>query len=134
MDLTLALFVALGGAAGSVSRYALSYLVQSRASSTFPVATLIVNVSGSLLLGFLVRYAMETQVISAEMRLMLTTGFCGGYTTFSTFSFELARLVEDGDYRRASGYAALSVVLSLLGTFAGFALARGLVAAQRGST
>jgi fluoride ion exporter CrcB/FEX len=55
-------------------------------------------------------------------------------TTFSTFGFEVARLVEDGDYRRASGYAALSVVSSLLRTFAGFALARGLVAAPRGSS
>jgi CrcB protein len=64
---------------------------------------------------------------------MLTAGFCGGYTTFSTFSYETARLVEDGDYRRAALYVVLSVLLSLAGTFVGFALARQLLALREGA-
>lgn len=132
MNLSLALYVAVGGALGSVSRYALTYLIQSRQLSPFPTATLLINVTGSILLGFLMRYATDSTSLSAELRLLLTTGFCGGYTTFSTFSFETARLYEDGDYRRAALYAVLSVILSLAGMFAGFALARVALAARRG--
>jgi CrcB protein len=131
MDLTLALYVAAGGAIGSVSRYALTTIIQSRQLSPFPTATLLINITGSLLLGFLARYVAES-VTSAEIRLLLMTGFCGGYTTFSTFSYETVRLLEDGDYRRATLYVGLSVVLSLAGTFAGFALARAALAARRG--
>jgi CrcB protein len=131
VDLSLVLYVGLGGALGSVSRFALTYMIQSRQLSLFPVATLLINVSGSLLLGFIMRYATDSTLLSAEVRLLLTTGFCGGYTTFSTFSYETAKLYEDGDYRRAALYAALSVVLSLAGMFAGFSLARMALAARR---
>ena len=95
MELSLVLYVGLGGALGSVSRYALTYMIQSRLNSPFPVATLLINVTGSLLLGFVVRYAADSAALSAETRLLLTTGFCGGYTTFSTFSYETARLYDD---------------------------------------
>jgi CrcB protein len=127
-----ALFVAAGGALGSLGRYALTYFVQSRQVSPFPTATLIVNVTGSLLLGFIARYLGDSVVLSPEARLLLTTGFCGGYTTFSTFSFETARMYQEGDYRRAAVYVVLSVVLSIAAMFAGFALARLALAAQRG--
>jgi CrcB protein len=130
MELSLALYVALGGAIGSVARYALTVLIQSRQLSPFPAATLAINVTGSLLLGFLARFFAESAA-SAEVRLLLMTGFCGGYTTFSTFSYETVRLVEDGDYRRATLYAVSSVILSLAGTFGGFALARAALAARR---
>jgi CrcB protein len=130
MELSLVLYVGLGGALGSVSRYALTYMIQSRLTSPFPVATLLINITGSLLLGFVVRYTADSASLSAETRLLLTTGFCGGYTTFSTFSYETARLYEDGDYRRAALYAALSVALSLAGMFAGFSLARVALAAR----
>jgi CrcB protein len=66
--------------------------------------------------------------MSAEIRAMLTTGFCGGYTTFSTFSYETATLLEDGDYRRATLYILTSVIVALAGMFLGFALARELIA------
>jgi CrcB protein len=81
-----------------------------------------------LLLGFLMRYALATPSVSAEMRLLLTTGFCGGYTTFSTFSYETATLMEDGLYQRAAGYMLGSVIVALLATFCGFILARELIA------
>jgi len=87
-----------------------------------------VNVSGSLLLGFIIRYALATPMVSVEMRALLTTGFCGGYTTFSTYSYETAALLEDGQYSRAGVYALGSMVLALAATIGGFALARELIA------
>ena len=130
--MTAALFVAVGGALGSVVRYLLSIAIQSRAGS-FPTATLVINITGSLLLGLLIRYTMETPSVGPDMRLLLTTGFCGGYTTFSTFSYETARLIEDGELDRAALYVALSLIVSLAATFAGFTLARGLLALRRGA-
>ena len=123
-------FVALGGALGSMARFALGSLVQTRAGA-FPLGTLLVNISGSLLLGLIMEYALATPAVSREMRALLTTGFCGGYTTFSTFSYETIRLAQEGDYRRAGLYAALSVVGSLAGALAGFALARELLLWRR---
>ena len=102
--------------------------VHNRAGAAFPWGTLLVNVTGSLLLGFLMRYALATPSLSAEMRLLLTTGFCGGYTTFSTFSYETAMLMEDGQYERAATYAAASVAVALVATACGFLLAREMIA------
>jgi fluoride exporter len=124
-------FVALGGAVGSVVRFVLGSLVQERAG-TFPLGTLVVNVTGSLLLGALMEYALSTPAISRDMRALLTTGFCGGYTTFSTFSYETVRLAQEGDYRRAGLYVVLSVLGSLAAAFAGFALAREVLVWRRG--
>jgi fluoride exporter len=120
--------IAIGAAVGGVSRYYLSAAVQHRMGSTFPWGTLVINVTGSLLLGFLMRYAISTPAVSVEMRALLTTGFCGGYTTFSTYSYETAALIEDGQLGRAGTYALASVLLALAGTFGGFALAREVIA------
>ena len=120
--------VAFGAALGGVARYYLSSAIQHRLGATFPWGTLVINVSGSLLLGVLMRYALATPSVSAELRAFLTTGFCGGYTTFSTYSYETATLLEDGQYGRASTYALASVVLALVATFAGFVLAREVIA------
>src|SRR5574338_1184093 len=126
-------YVALGSAVGGVSRYALTLFIQQRAATPFPLGTLIINVTGSLLLGFVLRYALGSPAISAEVRALLTTGFCGGYTTFSTFSYEAMALVEDGDYRRAGFYVVGSVVLSLVAAFAGMAAAGALLGARHPS-
>ena len=120
-------YVAVGSAAGGVVRFLLSTAIQQRASTTFPVGTLVVNITGSLALGFVLRYALGSSTVSPEMRVLLTTGFLGGYTTFSAFSFETAALLESGDHARATGYVLASVVVSLLGTFAGIALANGML-------
>lgn len=92
---------------------------------------MLINVSGSFLLAFLLRYALERPGISPEVRGLLTTGFCGGYTTFSTFSYESAKLMEDGQYRTAILYIVLSVGASLVGAILGFVLARELLTARR---
>lgn len=121
-------FVAVGSALGGVARFLLGTLVQQRAGTQFPVGTLLINVTGSLLLGFLLRYSLQSTVVSANVRALLTTGFCGGYTTFSTYSYEAAALIEDGEYRRAALYIVLSVVLALAGVFIGIIAARELIA------
>lgn len=125
-------YVAVGAALGGVLRYLATVLIQHRAGPGFPVATMVVNISGSLLLGFLMAYLAETAFVRPEFRLLLTSGFCGGYTTFSTFSYETFALLRDGEYDRAGVYIVLSVGISLVGVFAGFAAARGAIHLQRG--
>ena len=78
--------VALGSAVGGVARFLVGGLVQRAAPGPFPYGTLLINMSGSLLLGFILRYALLTPELSAEWRAGLTIGLCGGFTTFSTFS------------------------------------------------
>ncbi|MEO7987474.1 MAG: CrcB family protein, partial [Gemmatimonadales bacterium] len=87
---------------------------------------------GSFLLGAIIRFAMDTPAISPEVRALLTIGLCGGYTTFSTFSFETAAMLEDGEWSRAALYIAASVGLSLLATFLGFIAARGALSLRGG--
>ena len=121
------LYVALGSAIGGVSRYLLGGLVQRMLDTTFPAGTLLVNVTGSFLLGAIIRYALEIPSLTPEVRAFLTIGFCGGYTTFSTFSYETMALLEDGEWARAGVYITASVILSLIATFLGLALARQVI-------
>ncbi|HVA57155.1 MAG: fluoride efflux transporter CrcB [Gemmatimonadaceae bacterium] len=125
-------YVAVGAAIGGALRYIATVFIQGRAGPAFPVATLIINVTGSLLLGFLVAYLAETSAVRPELGLLLTSGVCGGYTTFSTFSYETFALLRDGEYNRAAAYVLLSVGASLVAMFAGFAAAHGAIHLQRG--
>ena len=117
--------VAVGAGVGGLARFYLTGFIQQRAGADFPAGTLVINITGSFLLGFIMRYALHSGAVSPEVRALLTTGFCGGYTTFSTFSYETASMLEDGEYPRALLYIGASVLLSLVGIFLGF------VAAQR---
>lgn len=126
-------FVALGSALGGVARFLLSSFLQQKVGTAFPVGTLVVNISGSLLLGFLMSYALSSAAISPEVRGLLTTGFCGGYTTFSTFTYETMALLEDGELGRAAAYVLLSVVVSLIGAYLGITAARELIALRERS-
>ncbi|HEY3112870.1 MAG TPA: fluoride efflux transporter CrcB [Gemmatimonadaceae bacterium] len=117
------LLIALGGAAGSVLRYLLGGAVQRSSAGGFPVGTMFVNVSGCFLIGILVRQFLNMQ-LSPELRALLIVGFCGGFTTFSTFSAETLGLIEGGEYGRAMSYVILSVVLSLSAAFVGMAAMR----------
>jgi CrcB protein len=123
--------VALGGALGSVSRFLLGPAIQRALNATFPVGTLLINVVGSLILGFLLGLAAEGVDVSPETRAFVAVGFCGGFTTFSTFSYEAIRLLEDGEGSRAALYILASVVLSLAAAFVGLAAARQLIALRR---
>ena len=117
------LWIALGGAAGSVLRYLIGGGVQRMGGAAFPVGTLVVNVTGCFLIGMIAQHYTNTQA-HPGMRALLVTGFCGGYTTFSAFSLETTGLVQGGEYGKAAGYMFLSVALSIAATFAGFAAAR----------
>jgi CrcB protein len=112
--------IALGGAVGSVLRYLIGGAIQRSSASGFPVGTMFVNVAGCFLIGVFVRYLLNMQT-SAELRALLVIGFCGGFTTFSTFSFETVGLIEGGEYARAATYVLGSVVLCLMATVAGMA-------------
>jgi CrcB protein len=126
--LKLIWYVAIGSALGGVARFWLGGFIQQRVGPSFPVGTLVINITGSFLLGVLMRYTLQSDVVSPELRTMLTTGFCGGYTTFSTFTYETAMLVEDGEYGRASLYVGASLVIALIGMFLGFAVANQFIA------
>lgn len=115
--------VAVGAAIGGVSRYYLGTLIQQRSGAEFPIGTLLINITGSFALGFIMRYALESTAVSTEMRVMLTTGFCGGYTTFSAFSFETMTMLDAGQYGRASLYVGSSVAFALAATFLGVGVA-----------
>ncbi|MGI8842573.1 MAG: fluoride efflux transporter CrcB [Gemmatimonadaceae bacterium] len=120
------LHIALGSALGGVARYVIAGWVQRASETPFPTGTMLVNVTGSLLLGVLARTVLVAPGISPEMRALLAVGFCGGYTTFSTFSLETVQLLEKGQIGRAGLYAVASVVLSLGALWLGYVLASGL--------
>ena len=108
--------VGVGGAAGTVARYlVIGTLFREHA----PFGTLIVNVVGSFLLGFLVPTVIERSDISLARRALLTAGFCGGFTTFSTFSYDASVLLRAGDVRGAAWYVTGTVVVSIGGAVAG---------------
>ena len=125
-------YIAFGSALGGAARHLLGGWIQSRAGPDFPVGTLVINVTGSFLLGLLYRYAADSAAITPEVRAMLTIGICGGYTTFSTFSYETVRLLEEGEFGRAGLYIGLSILLSVAAAFLGLVAGRELVALRRG--
>ena len=118
------LAVMLGGALGSALRYAVGGWLQA-ASAGFPWGTLTVNVTGSLALGFLGRYFAPPHANHA-LFLFLTVGFCGGYTTFSTFALDAFTVAERGASLRTLAYIAASVGLSYVAVVAGYMVARSL--------
>jgi CrcB protein len=117
------LWIGLGGAAGSVLRYLIGGAAQRMSGAAFPVGTLFVNVTGGFLIGVFAQHYMNAQA-HPHARALLITGLCGGYTTFSAFSLETVGLIQGGEYQKAAAYSLLSLILSVLATFAGFAAMR----------
>jgi CrcB protein len=115
------LLVAIGGLIGSVARYWMQGFVADRAPSDFPYGTLLVNILGCFLIGLFFALAQERNLISPEWRILLTTGFCGGFTTFSTFSFEALALMREGNIMYAGLYVGGSVLFGFFATYAGWA-------------
>ena len=97
--------------------------MQGLAGARFPWGTFAVNVTGSLIVGFVARFGAGSAALSPEVRAGLLIGFCGGYTTFSTYSYETVHLLQDGAYARAAAYALGTLIVSLAATVAGIALA-----------
>jgi len=106
--------VALGSGLGGMLRYYISDFVQKNSSTLFPYGTLTVNIIGSFIIGLVLFYLDSIKIISSEMRLFLTVGLCGGLTTFSTFSFETIKLVQDSEYLLAGTNVLLNVFITLL--------------------
>src|SRR5438309_8219790 len=118
------LLVGVGGFVGSVVRYLVAVLFAGQISSVFPFATLTVNIVGCFLIGILFALSDRGNLLSPEWRILLTTGFCGGFTTFSTFSYESLRLIQDGEFLYLMAYVLLSVVIGLAATYFGILLIR----------
>ena len=123
MRLTL---IAVFGAIGTLARYGLQGIVQIRTPSTFPFGTLLVNMTGCFLLGLIGQFTLNRLVISPDWRVAIAVGFFGGYTTFSSFGWETAKMLEDGEWARASAYVGASVVAGLFLSVAGIRLANKL--------
>jgi len=118
--------IALGGAIGTLARYIVGELDYRFSNGILPISTLVVNVTGSLLIGFLWGIVDRFDV-SPNIRLFIFIGILGGYTTFSTFSLETFNLMRDGEYRIAIINIALSVVLSIGAVFAGYIASKTLM-------
>ena len=111
------LLVGIGGFAGSILRYKIGLMIASKASSGFPWGTFCVNLAGAFLIGLLISSALKSQQV---MMLLLVTGFCGGFTTFSTFALENLRLLQSGDWTLFLSYIILSLVCGIGLCFMGY--------------
>lgn len=123
---TRVLLVFLGGAAGSVGRYLVALWAANRLGATFPWGTLAVNVAGSFLIGLLATLADEVGTIGPDLRVFLVVGVLGGFTTFSSFSLESLRLIEQNELTRAALYVLGSVGIAFVAATLGIAAARSL--------
>ncbi|GAB4139917.1 MAG: fluoride efflux transporter CrcB [Planctomycetota bacterium] len=121
------LWICFGGACGTGARYLLSGLVLHRLGSGFPFGTLAVNVLGSFLIGVLMHVGLTMETIPPSLRLALGIGVLGGFTTFSTFSYETVRLLEEGAFLLALANVATSLLGGLAACFLGLVTARTLV-------
>lgn len=118
------LLVGIGGGLGSILRYLINELSRKIALDSLPYGTFTANILGCFLIGLLLGYFTRQQGISQEWSLLLVTGFCGGFTTFSTFSAENLALLNAGNYAALLGYAVGSVLLGILAVFLGFLLTK----------
>jgi fluoride exporter len=113
------LLVGTGGFIGSISRFLVSRFVQNNFTSSFPFGTFFVNISGCLLIGLIYGLSEKNELFSSGWKMFLTAGFCGGFTTFSTFANENLAMLRDGDFFHFLLYSGLSVFLGIAATFFG---------------
>jgi fluoride exporter len=113
------ILVGIGGFFGSILRFVISYHFGAKTLSSFPYGTFIVNILGSFIVGILLALTLD-DLAGPESRLLLATGFCGGFTTFSTFSYEFFAMLQDGQTEMALFYISLTLVSGLLAVWAGF--------------
>ena len=120
------LWIALGAVIGASARYFLSTFVARHYSTIFPYGTLLINITGSLILGFFLIYATERVLVEPRWRLLVAVGFCGSYTTFSSYAFESFALMEQSQWLLVALNILFSNALCLTAVLAGAALARAL--------
>ena len=120
------IWVGIGGFLGANARYVLSAQVAQRLGVAFPYGTLIINLTGALLIGIMFTILTERVVADPLWRQFIVVGFLGGYTTFSSYTFEAIALLQDGHWSAALGYVVGSNLLGLVACFLGIAVARSL--------
>lgn len=118
--------VMIGAAVGGGLRYAVGHWVTSRFDSQFPWHTFAINITGAFLLGIVMSLSVEGDVVSTEMRLLLGVGLLGGFTTFSTLSYEAVDLMSRGMWGQGAMYVLASGAIGLVAAFAGVAVGRGV--------
>ncbi|MBD79381.1 MAG: fluoride efflux transporter CrcB [Crocinitomicaceae bacterium] len=116
------LLIFLGGGLGSVLRFVIAQYITRKIESGIPWGTLVVNIAGSLILGALTGFIHKMNLSGSQYTIFFTIGFCGGFTTFSTFAFENMQLIKNGDWTQVILYTLASVILGILAAFVGFAL------------
>lgn len=120
------LLISLGAAAGANLRYAVNRLALKYLSVSVPYGTLIVNITGSFIVGFFLAWTSERVLADPRWRSLVVVGFCGAYTTYSSYSFETVAMLEQGHYSLAAANFFANNLLSLLAVIAGMALARAV--------
>lgn len=120
------LWIALGAVVGASARYFLSNYIAKAISATFPYGTLVINITGSLLLGFFLVFSSERVLVHPHWRLLVAIGFCGSYTTFSSYAFETFAYMEQGQWLLMTANVLASNVFCLISVLVGAALARRL--------
>lgn len=118
------ILVAFGGMFGSVFRYLAAFFITQKYPAAFPLGTFSVNIAGCFLIGLFYGFADRYNWFSPDMRLFLTTGFCGGFTTFSSFAYENIQVLQDRDFVTFVLYSASSFVFGLLAVFVALSLVR----------
>ncbi|NJO91696.1 MAG: fluoride efflux transporter CrcB [Chloroflexia bacterium] len=118
------LLVGTGGLVGSILRYLVSQLIQKVFETTFPLGTLVVNIVGSFLIGIIYALSERSEILSAEWRVFLAVGFCGGFTTFSSFAYENFAMANIQQFLFSALYIGLSLILGLLAVYLGVQLLR----------
>jgi CrcB protein len=122
----LLLIIGSGSFIGGIARFLISRYVQGHALSSFPLGTLLVNLAGCFLIGIFYGLSERGSLMNAEMRMFLTVGFCGGFTTFSTFANENISLLREGDFFYFALYTSLSIFFGLLATYMGNLIIKAL--------
>ena len=120
------LLICLGGAIGTGARYMISVWIARTAGTGFPYGTLLVNVTGSFLLGLLMQLSLSAPAISADMRLIIGAGILGGFTTYSTFNYETLALLREDAWALALAYAAATLIGCLVAGACGIGIARAV--------
>jgi CrcB protein len=118
------LLVGTGGFLGSISRFLASRFIQENLPVAFPFGTFSVNITGCFLIGLIYGFSERSSLLTSEWKMFLAVGFCGGFTTFSTFANENLALLRDGDFFHFLLYTGLSVFLGITATFLGVLITR----------
>jgi len=118
------LLIGSGGFVGSVARYYISKIIQDSSFTSFPTGTLSINIIGSLIIGFFLGLALKHPSFTVEWRMILMVGFCGGFTTFSTFTSENLKLIQDGQFFYVFLYTGLSVFLGFSAVYLGYIISK----------